>query len=178
MYKQISSRVILDHPRLTLIEDIVELPNGKHGDYLKWRNKGHAVTVLCRDDRGRLLVEKEYSYVPDTDLYQFPGGGIGLDERPEDGANRELVEEVGLRAGRLTLLGTCYLNHRKSDELMFVFLGEDPEPATTDVLDEYEGEIQQFWMMEAEIGELIARGEIMNASMLSAWAIYTSARGR
>ena len=176
MYKQLSSRVVFEHPRMTLIEDEVLLPNGQIGIYLKRRERGHGVTVICRNEDGRLLAEKDYSYVPNTMLYQFPGGGIDLNEAPEEGANRELTEEAGLRANRLTLLGRYYLDHRKSAEWMYVYLAEELEPATCDTDDPYEGVIDLFWLTEDEIDAMIREGEIVNAPMLAAWAIYRAHR--
>jgi ADP-ribose pyrophosphatase len=176
MYQQISTRTLFTHSHMTLIEDEVLLPNGKRGLYLKKQKQGHAATVICRDEDGRILVEKEYSYVPNVSLYQFPGGGIGLEEEPATGANRELTEELGLAAGTLTLIGSYYLDHRKSDERMYVFLGQDLQPATADSADDFEGDIQEFWLSEEEIEELIASGEIVNSAMLASWAVYRVVR--
>ncbi len=176
MYKQLSSRIVFEHPRITLIEDEILLPNGDRGPYLRKKRSGHGATVICRNEEGRILLEKDYSYVLDRYIYQFPGGGIGLDEDPEAGANRELMEEIGLRAEQLALIGAYHPNHRMSDEWIYVFLGAQPVPATADTNDPYECEITPYWLTEAEIDNLIRQGEIVNGPMLSAWAMY-KARG-
>lgn len=36
--------------------------------------------------------------------YNFPGGGLGKHEDPEDGARREVIEELGVKLGKLTFL--------------------------------------------------------------------------
>lgn len=172
MYKKLSSRVVFQHPRITLVEDQIELPGGQQADYLWMEGRADAVTVIARDEAGRILVEREYSYLPDRPLYQFPGGGVSAGEQREDAANRELLEEVGMRANRLSLLGNYLLDHRRTTAQMHIFLGEGlvvHERASRDI---YEVDIQTFWLTEAEIDGLIAGGEIVNAPMLASWAIY------
>ena len=78
-----SSQILLDHPRLTVAEDTVELPNGKTIQYIHYPYHGHGgVIVACR--RGdSVLVQQEYSYPVDEVLYQFPGGKMCVRRRSE-----------------------------------------------------------------------------------------------
>ena len=54
MYIQRSSKVVFEHPRLTLIKDVISMPGGGEGTYLKEDGTPDAVTVLCMDERGTL----------------------------------------------------------------------------------------------------------------------------
>ncbi|HEX5323249.1 MAG TPA: NUDIX hydrolase [Capsulimonadaceae bacterium] len=174
MYKKLSSKIVFTHPRMTLVEDQIELPNGHQADYLWTDHRIDGVTVIAKDQTGLILVEKEYSYLPNRSLYQFAGGGINAGEEPEAAANRELGEEVGLYAGRLISIGTYYLDHRRTDALMHVFLGEEITARKSETSDIYEVDMQALWISEAEIEELIAKREIVNSPMLACWSLYKS----
>jgi ADP-ribose pyrophosphatase YjhB (NUDIX family) len=62
-----------------------------------------SVVVLRRD--AVLMVER--ARPPMLGLWSFPGGKSEQGETPEQTARRELLEETGLRVGRLLRLGTA-----------------------------------------------------------------------
>ena len=169
-WKKISSKVILDHPRMKVVEDMVELPNGKVTDYIKYGNEGRVVTIICKNNKNEILLQKEYSYPPNEELYQFPGGFVPVTEEVENGANRELMEEAKYKAGKLSLLGTYFTNNRKSNVVCFVYFGTDLSEEARD--GDVEEIIDSYWFNEQEIDEMIKAGEIKNVSVLAAWALY------
>jgi len=58
-------------------------------------------SVIVEDRQGRILLEKR----TDNGLWGYAGGGTELDERVEDAAKRELLEETGLTANSMALFG-------------------------------------------------------------------------
>ena len=168
--KRISSKEILNHPRIKVFEDTVQLPGGKETDYIRFESKGMAVGVIAVNNDGLILMQREYSYVPDEILFQFPGGMVNEGENVEDGANRELTEEAKLRANKLIMLGNIYLNHRRSETMAYVFLATDL--VTTEGVSDDEEVIESVWLRENEIEGKIRAGEITEASTLASWAIY------
>jgi 8-oxo-dGTP pyrophosphatase MutT (NUDIX family) len=57
------------------------------------------VQVTLVDPRGRVLMQERDEHAPVwPDLWCFPGGGLEGDERPVEGAVRELAEETGVVA--------------------------------------------------------------------------------
>lgn len=58
-------------------------------------------SVIVEDRQGRILLERR----TDNGLWGYPGGGTELDERVEDAAKRELLEETGLTANSMALFG-------------------------------------------------------------------------
>lgn len=172
MWKKISSKIILQHPRLTVIEDEVELPTGERTSYIRFDEVNRAVTVIAVREDGKMAVEKEYSYPPDKVLYQLPGGSVGKEEDILVGANRELMEEVGVRANKLKEIGSFYFNNRRSAKLMHVVLAKE---LTKQKLDgDSEEVIAVEWLSEEEVAQLISKREIKNVNMLAAWALFRS----
>lgn len=51
-----------------------------------------AVTIICRDEEGRILLARHHDY----GQWALPGGTIDPDETPADAAVREMWEETGL----------------------------------------------------------------------------------
>lgn len=170
MWKKISSKIIFNHPRISLIEDDVKLPNGDITKYLKYGKRHDCATIICQRDDGMILVSKEYSYPLNKMMYQFPGGAIENEENPDEGAQRELREETKYRANILELLGYFILNNRRSDAKMYVFLAKNLKE------DGLEGDvtenIENYWFTESKIDDMIKNGEIINSPALSAWSIY------
>jgi ADP-ribose pyrophosphatase len=55
----------------------------------------------------------------------MPSGGLRPEETPEEAAQRELMEEAGYRAGRLTWVSTYYTTKCVTDEVGYLYLGHD-----------------------------------------------------
>lgn len=68
----------------------------------------HGVSVICRRDGRFLLVERGRE--PWKGWLAFPGGRREEGETPEEAARRELMEETGLLAERLTHFSTVDLS--------------------------------------------------------------------
>ena len=98
-WKKLESSEVLNHPRMHLIEDTVELPDGKKTKYIRHAPcKSHSVAIIAMNNKGEVLVQKEYSYPPDVIMWQLPGGSMENSEDILQAANRELSEESGFTA--------------------------------------------------------------------------------
>lgn len=174
MWKKLASKVLLDHPRARIVEDEIELHNGSYSSYLRFETRVDAAEVILVNDEGKIFVAREYSYVLGYPVYQFPGGALLAGEDPLEGAQRELREEAGFEAKELILLGSYFPFHRRMEMKHFVFVGrgliENPLPADQEEL------FENFWFSEDEIDLMIKKGEMVNASLLSAWAIFKASK--
>ena len=63
-----------------------------------------AADCVVLDGRGRVLLVRR-KHPPFKSHYALPGGFVEIGETVEDAARRELVEETGVKAGRLQLVG-------------------------------------------------------------------------
>lgn len=171
MWKQLASKEVFSHPRLTLLEDDVLLPNGQQVKYLRFKDDGSAVaTIIYKRADGKILLQREYSYPINEVLFQLPGGGVAPNETPEQGANRELMEEVGLKANHLQLLGNYLYDNRRSAKRCYAFIVTDVIEAKLKA--DMEEDIEQAWLSETEIQNMIANGEIINIHTLACWSLY------
>lgn len=87
-----------------------------------------AVMVLALHQENLLLVTE---YAVGTERYElgFVKGLMDKDETPEQSANRELQEEIGFKAQKLTLLKTIITSPGFMHNPMHIFLAEDLYPS-------------------------------------------------
>ena len=119
-----STRQVYQNPWISLREDIVELPNGRTTLY-GVITCSECVGVLPFLDPRTVLMIKQYRYVAKRVTWEMPTGGLHRGESAEAAAQRELSEEIGYRAEKLTWLSTFHTSKSVVDETAHVFLGED-----------------------------------------------------
>jgi len=168
-----SSKAIFTHPRLTIMEDSVELPDGTRTNYLLYSEGSGYVTLIAIRSNGDLAMLSEYSYPLDQDILQFPEGRIDDGESAEVSAHRELKEEIGISAGNLEEIGTSPRSHRRDPGLQHVFIATDLlDGDGTHSGDAEEQGLEVVWLPETEVTRRIACGEIFQKNTLAAWAMY------
>ncbi len=91
------------------------------------RHPGAAAILPVLDD-GRLVLIRNYRVAVDEELLEVPAGTLDEGEAPEACAARELAEETGYRAGRLTPLVVCYSSPGILNEQMHTFVATDLTP--------------------------------------------------
>ncbi len=170
-WKKLATNKLFEHPRISVYEDDVELPNGIKTKYVHFGKTEDASMVLAMNEEGKFLIQKEYSYPPDEVMYQLPGGAIEKGEKPEIGAARELAEEASL-AGNLEPMGWFYLNNRRTSQKMYVYLATDLCEA--EAPKDPEELFEDHWFTETEADDLIRTNEIRNYTALAGWALYKS----
>ena len=77
--------------------DEVDEPGGVRGPREVVRQRGSVAALPVHDD-GRVVLVRQYRYAVDALVWELPAGRRDPGETPEEGARRELEEEVGLRA--------------------------------------------------------------------------------
>ena len=87
-----------------------------------------AVVVVPMLDRSRIVFVRQYRRAVDRFLLELPAGTLEPGERRDACARRELEEETGWKAKRLTRLGQFYAAPGFISEQMTVFLARGLTP--------------------------------------------------
>ena len=127
-WRQIASRSIYSNRWMAVREDQVRLPDGRETIY-GVVDCGQCVGVLPFVDRSHVLLVGQYRYVAQRFTWEMPTGGVRPGETIEAAAQRELTEEAGHGAGRLTWVSTYHTSKSVMDETAHLYLGEDLVPA-------------------------------------------------
>ena len=109
--------------KLTLREDVWRLPTGVEKTY-PILHVGPTVGVVPFVDPAHVLLIRQFRHLSRADSWELPGGGGQPGETPEAAAQRELREEGGYRAGRLTFLTRFFLSSAYLDETAYCYIGE------------------------------------------------------
>ena len=124
---------------------------------------GSAVIIPVYADKTIALV-KQYRHAAGKYLWEIPAGSLEKGENPEEGARRELEEEVGAAAGKLELLSEFYVSPGFLSEKMFVFLATDLTETAQNLEEDELIEIEKFTFERAF--EMIRQNEIEDAKTI------------
>ncbi len=151
---------------VSLRVDEVRLDDG-HVTRMEVVEHRETMTVVAVDNEGRIVLVRQYRHPTGRELLETPAGGVDPGETPEASVNRELAEEAGLCARRVTSLGGFYLAPGWTNEYMHVYLAQDLYEASAEG-DEDE-RIEVVLLPVAEWEARIRNGEILDCKSIAAW---------
>ena len=170
---------VLGHERvysgriLDLDVDDVEEPGGIRGRREVVRQRGSVAALPVHED-GRVVLIRQYRYAVDEQVWEVPAGRLDPPETPEEGARRELEEEVGLRPGSLEPLLVFWPTPGFCDEVMHLYRATSLEqiPPRPEADENIEAAV--FSLEEAR--EMIRRGEIREGKTVVALLLEVERR--
>ena len=116
--------------RFLRVEQVdLEFSNGERRTFERMKPNGHgAVIVVPMRDEQTVLLVREYGVGVARYELGLPKGRLEQDETPEQGANRELKEEIGFGARRLTVLHKLALSPAYMTHMADLVLAQDLYP--------------------------------------------------
>ncbi len=174
-WKQLSTREIYRNRWISVREDLVELPDGNVTLYGVVRT-GECVGLLPFTGPDTVLLLRQYRYVAGRETWEMPTGGMHPGETREQAAQRELAEETGYHAAKLTPLTTIHTSKSVLDETAHLFLAEglvstEARPDETEFI-----EVREFSFTEAL--RMAVSGEITDAMTVIAILLAARQRGQ
>lgn len=168
--ERLTSREVYRNSWITLREDAIRRPDGTEGTYAVVDKPTYALIVPV-DGEWLHLVE-QYRYPLGIRRWEFPQGTAPdlAELEPRELAARELAEETGLRAGRITDLGGLDVAPGLASQRGVVFLAtelREGEPSR----EHEEQDMRTAWFHRTEFDKLIADGEITDAQSLAAYTL-------
>jgi len=138
-WRTTGSSVVYANPWITVREDAVVRPDGSPGIYGVVGFRTVALGAVPHYDDGTTVLVGQFRYTLGAWSWEIPEGGGDPLLEPEREVARELEEETGLVAGRLTALGGLHTSNSVTDERALLFLAEDltegaPRPDPTEQL--------------------------------------------
>ncbi len=150
-----------------LVSRDMTLPNGMNVTKDLVIHPGAALIVpfLSKD---KLVILRQYRSVFNEYLYEFPAGTLEPNEKPLACARREIMEEAGYRAGKLTKVGLIYPVPGYSDEVIYIFKAESlhvqKEQGDADEV------IEPLIVDRRQLKELFKSGKIIDAKTIAGMA--------
>ncbi len=148
--------------------------NGKQGSFhlLKSRDWVNIVPIITAENgRKRVLMVKQFRHGVDRITVEFPAGLLEAGESPEQAARRELAEETGYSAEKITLIGKVAPNPAFMDNWCFTYRAEGLVRTQAQSLDE----LELLELIELPLDHLekeIGQGEFINSMTVTAMYQY------
>jgi ADP-ribose pyrophosphatase len=147
-----------------VFKDRVRLDGGREATREIVRHPG-SVGIIPRDERGRIVLVRQFRYVTGKELWEIPAGTRDKEgEDVDQAARRELAEETGLKAGRWRKLGSAYLMPGYDDEQMTFYLAEDLAPTEAHAELDESFKVNNFDLHDLQV--LRSSGELIDAKTL------------
>ena len=121
-----NTELLLETPVFRVHRQHERAEAGIEGDYIALESP--ECVVMIPEYEGNFVLVRQWRHGKAALTTEFPGGVIGSGEEPAEAAYRELYEETGFKAGRLTQLGQVNPNPALFRSRFYVFLAEELTP--------------------------------------------------
>jgi len=166
-FRRIGERPRFTGERLKVVTGTFVGPNSFTFEREIVRTFDAVCVVPLESDRDHVLCVRQYRGAVDQALLELPAGKLDVPgEVPELCAARELAEEVGAEAGKLTELGRFFNSPGFCDEMTFCFLAEELKQGAraADGIEEQHLIVERVALSSVE--DLIAAGDIVDAKTI------------
>ena len=123
--KILSEQNIFDGRVFSVRKYSVALPDGTESFREEVLHRGGACMIAV--DNGEIVFVSQYRLAAKKDLLEIPAGKLEEGEDPQKAAERELIEEVGLRSKKTSLIAAVYPSPGYTNEKIYIYYCESFE---------------------------------------------------
>ena len=123
-WKRLKTELAFDFKYFKVRRDTVKLPNGEQKEWTYWDSPDSAMVLGMTSDK-KLVMIKQYRYMVDDEVIEFPSGYNHGAETIEDGAKREFEEETGYTCNSMIKFGTFYETYGQLNRKIHFFFAND-----------------------------------------------------
>ena len=173
-FKVLSS--LFDAPIIAVRKDELAMPNEQVAYRDVVEHMG-AVAVAAVNDAGEIAMVHQYRHAVKRRLWELPAGLLDVkDESELAGAQRELVEEAGLKAAQWSVLADIVTSPGFCEETARVYLAQDlTEVERPEAFGDEEADMDFAWIKLDEAVAKVLAGEINNSiavtGIFAAWQV-------
>jgi len=166
--KTIQSEEIYKGRVVSLKKDKVLCPNGEESIREIITHRG-GVGILVKVDN-KFIIERQYRYALDKEIYELPAGKLEADEDPLEAAKRECLEETGYRPLEMIHLGDMSPTCGYSTEIIHFYycpksIKEERHLDSDEIID-------LMYLSKEEIEEMIKKDQIIDSKILAVLTLY------
>ena len=175
-FKVLSSQLLFDAPIIAVRKDELAMPNEQVAYRDVVEHMG-AVAVAAVNDAGEIAMVHQYRHAVKRRLWELPAGLLDVkDESELAGAQRELVEEAGLKAAQWSVLADIVTSPGFCEETARVYLAQDlTEVERPEAFGDEESDMDFAWIKLDEAVAKVLAGEINNSiavtGIFAAWQV-------
>ncbi len=153
--------------KYTFLVREAKLPDGRTTRVEMIEHPGAALIIPFITSR-KIIMLRQYRAVLGSYLYELPAGTLEKGEKPLSCAQRELAEETGYGAKKLTRLGKIIPVPGYSDEVIHIFKAEGL--TRQDAVKDVDEIIQTFLMSRQEVLNQFRKGKVVDGKTICALA--------
>lgn len=124
-WKTLKKKHIYDNPWISVDEHDIITPANTEGIYGIVHFKNLAVGVIPIDDEGNTYIVGQYRYPLKKYTWEIIEGGGNLEVDPIISAQRELLEEAGIKAQKWEKILEMDLSNSATDEHAIIYVAKD-----------------------------------------------------
>jgi len=172
-WQVLDQQEIYDNAWINLTQYNVINPSGGKGIYGKVHFKNNAIGILPLDENRNTYLVGQFRFALNEYSWEIPEGGGALTEEPLVAAQRELLEETGLKAATWKKIGEMYLSNSVTDENCFIYIAQyltqhTPMPEETEQLLVKKLPFEEVYnmVMEGKIKDVVTITAVLRTKLL------------
>ncbi len=165
-FRFVDEEVVYDGWIMTVTKGRFSAPDGTEFERDVVRHPGAVAVIPLIDDD--VILVRQYRSALDALLLEIPAGLRDVaNEPPIETAQRELIEEIGMRAETMQHLTTIHNSAGFCDEQIHIFVGTDLVDVDRDITDSPEEQVMEIVRLPlVDAQQMIASGEITDAKTI------------